>query len=80
LSLSFREAFFMISALFPRFRETLYAGRVKHSAEAPELFWHAVFQLVVVVRKTASSECILQGAKRWKSEGPKSGMYGAVSI
>jgi hypothetical protein len=43
--------------------ETLYAGRVKLFAEASELFTPAVFQLVVV-RKTASSESILQGAKK----------------
>jgi hypothetical protein len=35
-------------------RETLYA-------EASELFSHVVFQLVVI-RKTASLECILEGA------------------
>jgi hypothetical protein len=32
-----------------------------------------VFQLVVV-RKTASSESILQGAKKWESEGAKLGL------
>jgi hypothetical protein len=35
---------------------------VKLFAEASELFMHAVFQLVVVY-KTSSSECLLQGAK-----------------
>ena len=49
-------------------RETPYAGRVKPSAEASGLFTHSVFQ-AVVVRKTASSECILQGAKDMKLEG-----------
>jgi hypothetical protein len=44
-------------------------------AETSELITHAVLQLVVV-RKTAFSEIILQGAKnRWKSEGAKSGLY-----
>jgi hypothetical protein len=43
--------------------ETLYAGRVKLFAEASELFTHAVFQFVVV-RKTASLECILEGTKK----------------
>jgi hypothetical protein len=53
-----------INTLFPPLRETLYAFRVKLFAEASEFFTHAVFQVVVVVRKTASSECILQGAKK----------------
>ena len=43
-------------------RETLYVGRVEPSAEASGLYAHALLQ-VVVVRKTASSECMLQGAK-----------------
>jgi hypothetical protein len=50
---------------FPPLRETLCADRVELFAEESELFTHAVFQLVVF-RKTASSEHILQGAKRWK--------------
>ena len=49
-------------------RETLYTGRVKLFAEASNLFTHAVFQLVVV-RKTASSECILQGSKKMEVGG-----------
>jgi len=53
----------VISTHFPLVRETLYAGRVQPHAEASELFMHAVFQLVVF-RKTASSECILQGSKK----------------
>jgi hypothetical protein len=41
----------------------LYAGRVILFAETSELVTHAVFQLVVVVvvRKTASLECVLRG-------------------
>jgi hypothetical protein len=46
----------------------MYAGRVKLFAEASELFTHAVFQFVVI-RKTASSECILQGAKKMEVGG-----------
>jgi hypothetical protein len=46
----------------------LYADRVKLFAEASLLFTHAVFQLVVV-RKTASSVCILQGAKKMEVGG-----------
>lgn len=58
---------FIINILFPRMRETLYAGRVKPSAEASGLYTHAVFQ--PVVRKTASSECILQWAKEMGVRG-----------
>jgi hypothetical protein len=76
-SFSKRRLFFhkvsIIKTLFPPLCETLYAGRVKLFAEASELFTHAVFQLVVI-RKTASSECSLQEAKLWKSEGAKSGL------
>jgi hypothetical protein len=43
-------------------REMLYSGRLKLFVEAWDLFKHAVFQHFVV-RKTASSGCILQGAK-----------------
>ena len=51
--------------------ENLKAGRVKLFAEALERFMHIVFQLVVIVYKTASSECILCGQKRRKVEGDK---------
>lgn len=37
-----------IKTLFPSLREMLYAGRVKLVAQEPELFTHAVVQLVVV--------------------------------
>jgi hypothetical protein len=46
----------------------LYAGCVKLLAEASELFMHTVFQLLII-RKTASSECILQEAKKMKVRG-----------
>jgi hypothetical protein len=49
-------------------RETLYAGRVKLFAEASELFTRVVFQLVVG-RKTASTEGIIQGPKNMEVEG-----------
>jgi hypothetical protein len=49
-------------------REALYAGRLKLSVEASELYTYAVFQFVDV-RKTASSECILQGAKKMEVGG-----------
>ena len=54
---------FVINTLFPTLCETPYVSRVKLYAEALELLTHAVFQLVVF-RKTASSECILQGSKK----------------
>jgi hypothetical protein len=49
--------------------EMLYAGRLKLFAEAPKLFSHSVFQLTVVVHKTASSHCILQGARKMEVGG-----------
>jgi hypothetical protein len=65
---------FIINTTFPPWPETLYAGRLKRFAEASVIFTNAVFQLVVFC-KTASSECILQGGKKWKSwEGAKSGL------
>ena len=48
---------------FSAFGETLYAGRVKLLAEASELIAYAVSQFVVI-RKTASSVCVLQGTKK----------------
>ena len=51
----------IIITLFLPSRETLFAGRVKLFAEASELFTYAVFQLVVVVHKTACSKCNFQG-------------------
>ena len=43
--------------------KTLYAGRLELFAEAPEIYTHALFQHVVD-RQTASSECMLQEAKK----------------
>lgn len=68
------KVYFIINTLFPPLLQTLCVGRVKLSAAASEIFRHAVFQLVVVVRKRASSECILRGSKRWKSKGAKLGL------
>ena len=45
----------------------LYAGYVKLFAEALELFIHVVLQLVV--HKMASSEFIIQGAKKMDIAG-----------
>ena len=56
---------------FPPLRQTLYAGRITLLAEASELSTHVAPQFVVV-RKTTSSDCVLQEAKRQQSEGAKS--------
>jgi hypothetical protein len=56
LRLFFHKVSFLINTPFPTLRETLYDGRVKFPAPASELF------RLDVVRKTASSECILQGS------------------
>ena len=61
------------SYFFPNSRETLYAGCVKPSDEASELFKHAVFQLVVSAKRAPRSPSFM-GPKRWKSEGAKSGL------
>jgi hypothetical protein len=63
--LYFQKVFFIINTLS---LGTLCAGRVQLFAEAPELFTHDVFQLVVI-RKTASSEYILKGAKNMEVGG-----------
>jgi hypothetical protein len=64
------EIFFVISTHISTLRETLHACRVKLFAEASQFFAHAVFQLVVVVvYKTASSECILQGTRNMEVGG-----------
>lgn len=52
-----------INTRFTLLCETLYAGSVKFFAESSEIFMHVVFHLVFVLT-TASSECILQGAKK----------------
>jgi hypothetical protein len=54
---------FTVDTIFSSLRETLCADRVKLFAEASERYTHAVLPLSVV-GKTASSECILQGAKK----------------
>jgi hypothetical protein len=59
----FPQSHLIIDTIFPPLRETLHTSCVKFLAKASELLTHAVFQLVVV-RKTASSECILQGGKK----------------
>jgi len=74
IEINFYKITFYCQHNFPPLHETLCADRVELFAEESELFTHAVFQLVFV-RKTASSERILQGSKRWKSEGAKPWLY-----
>ena len=65
LRLFSHKVFFIFNTIFPPLHEALCASTGKLFVEAPEFFRRAVFQLVVVVvRKTASSEGILQGAKK----------------
>jgi hypothetical protein len=68
LRLFLHKVSFTIDTLFPPTRETLYAGRVEPSAETLGFYTRAFLQLVVF-RKTASSECILQGAKNMEVGG-----------
>jgi len=49
-------------------RETQYTGRINPFVETSKFFVHTVFQFVVF-RKTASSEFILQEAKKTEVEG-----------
>jgi hypothetical protein len=58
----------IVNFLFPLFHETLYAGCIIFFAVASGLLTHAVFQLVVF-RKTASSTCVLQPAKKVENGG-----------
>jgi len=55
LRLYFHKVSFIINTIFPTLHETLYDGRVKFPDVASELF------RLVTVRKTSSSEFILQG-------------------
>ena len=54
-------------------RETLCASRINIFVEASKFSTHTVFQLVVF-RKTAYSECIIQEAKKMEVKGAKSGL------
>lgn len=66
-----------MSTFLPLLRETLYAGRVKFFAEESKHFTHVVFY-VVIIRKTASSECILQWTKRMEVAGCSIGAVGRM--
>ena len=64
---SFRKfKLFFHKVSFPPLRETLYAGRLQLLAEAAEFFTYVE---LVVVRKTASYECIFQEAKNMEVGG-----------
>ena len=58
-------------------RETLCASHINPIDEASRFFRHTVFQLVVF-RKTASSECILQETKKMEVEGYYIGTAGKM--
>ena len=68
LRLFFLKLCSIIKIVFPPLCETLYAYCLKLFAEASKLSSHAVFMLVDV-RKTASSEYIVQGAKEMGVRG-----------
>jgi hypothetical protein len=57
----FHKVSFIVNTIFPRFRDTLHAGRTKPLADASKLT-PAVVQRVL--RKMGPSECILQVAKQ----------------
>jgi hypothetical protein len=77
LKLLLHKVYFIINTLlFPSLHKKLYARTVKSFADTSEIFTHAVFQLVVVVGKTASSECILQGATKTEVGGCEIGTVG----
>jgi hypothetical protein len=65
-----RKIYSIMNTFFPPLCGTLCAGCVKHFAEATEHFTHAVYQFVVI-RKMASSECILPGANKMAVGGCK---------
>jgi hypothetical protein len=52
-----------INTLFPSFHEMLYATHVKFLAKVSELLMNTVVQLIIIICKVASSECILLGPK-----------------
>jgi hypothetical protein len=62
LRLFFHKVSFIINTIFPPLLEMLCAGRLKRFAELSELFTQAAFQLVIF-RKSACLECVLQVAK-----------------
>ena len=68
LRLFCHEFSFIINTRLPTLRKELNTFRAQLFAEAPKLFPHDEFQHVLV-RKTASSECILQGAKNMEVRG-----------
>jgi hypothetical protein len=79
LRLFFRNFSFTVNTISQLcVRHCMSVCRIKLFAEASELFKHAVFHVVVV--KSASTECILQGAHQVGAEGAKSGLYGKLGL
>jgi hypothetical protein len=75
----FFQKFSISNTLCTPLLEILHAGSVQTFAETSELFMHALFRLVV--RKTASSECIIQGGQKDVSRRvPNSGLYGKEDL
>jgi hypothetical protein len=75
--LFFHNVFLIINTLFPTLHVKMYACCVKLYAETSEIFTHAVFQLVIA-HKTASSECVFQGAKEMEGGGCQIGTEGRM--
>lgn len=64
LKLFFYKFSFTTNTVFLPLQWTLYAGRIKSFVDASEICTRAVFQLVAVVWRKASSECSPQGAQK----------------
>jgi hypothetical protein len=63
---AFHKVSSFINTLFPTLNEMLYAScHIKLTAEGSEPFMHAMFQLII--SRTASSDCILQGVKQMEA-------------
>ena len=75
--LFFHNVFLIINTLFTTLHVKIHARCVKVYVEMSEIFTHAVFQLVVA-RKTASSECVLQGTKEMAERGCQIGAEGRM--
>jgi hypothetical protein len=64
----FLHKVFIIDALTPPMYEILCVSRINSLVEASKVFTPTVFQ-IVVFRKAASSECILQESKKMEVGG-----------
>jgi hypothetical protein len=70
LKLFLHQVSFIINTLFPLMRETLYAGRVKLSADASELFTQMCFSSSSSAKRHPRRS-FFREPKWWKSEGAK---------